>query len=46
MMTALSPESRNAMSNEMSQKVLIVGAGPVGLVTAALLVDGGNSDRS
>ena len=27
------------MSKEMSQKVLIVGAGPVGLVTAALLVD-------
>lgn len=29
------------MSKEMSQKVLIVGAGPVGLVTAALLVDAG-----
>ena len=29
------------MPNEMSQNVLIVGAGPVGLVTAALLVDAG-----
>jgi 3-(3-hydroxy-phenyl)propionate hydroxylase len=41
MMTGLSPESRNAMPNEISQKVLIVGAGPVGLVAAALLVEEG-----
>jgi 3-(3-hydroxy-phenyl)propionate hydroxylase len=41
MMTGLSPESRNAMPNDISQKVLIVGAGPVGLVAAALLVEEG-----
>src|SRR5580658_2248181 len=41
MMTGLWPESRNAMPNDISQKVLIVGAGPVGLVTAALLVGEG-----
>jgi 3-(3-hydroxy-phenyl)propionate hydroxylase len=31
--------SRNPMQSEVSQNVIIVGAGPVGLVTAALLVE-------
>jgi 3-(3-hydroxy-phenyl)propionate hydroxylase len=33
--------SRNPMPTEVSQSVIIVGAGPVGLVTAALLVEQG-----
>src|ERR1700677_3861094 len=41
MMTDLLSESRKPMSSELSQKVLIVGAGPVGLVAAALLVEEG-----
>jgi 3-(3-hydroxy-phenyl)propionate hydroxylase len=41
MITGLPPESRKAMPSEKNQNVLIVGAGPVGLVAAALLVEEG-----
>jgi 3-(3-hydroxy-phenyl)propionate hydroxylase len=33
--------SRNPMPSEVNQSVIIVGAGPVGLVTATLLVEQG-----
>src|ERR1700691_5088383 len=33
--------SRNPMPNEVNESIIIVGAGPVGLVTAALLVERG-----
>jgi 3-(3-hydroxy-phenyl)propionate hydroxylase len=41
MMTDTLLLSRKPMSNKQNQKVLVVGAGPVGLVTAALLVEEG-----
>src|ERR1700683_2168337 len=41
MITAALRLSRNAMSGLQSQNVLIIGAGPVGLVTASLLVEEG-----
>jgi 3-(3-hydroxy-phenyl)propionate hydroxylase len=41
MMNDARPESRKAMPNMKSIKVLVVGAGPVGLVTTALLIEEG-----
>jgi 3-(3-hydroxy-phenyl)propionate hydroxylase len=41
MMTVAPPVSRKPMSNTQSQKVLVVGAGPVGLVMTALLIEEG-----
>jgi 3-(3-hydroxy-phenyl)propionate hydroxylase len=41
MMNDARPESRKPMRDTQSTKVLVVGAGPIGLLTTALLIEEG-----